>query len=111
MEILGLPGFETDCSENISNSLSLACGRKRSVCAPSHSTEGDKRIQRRCDPGYCGIQSCRENKRLNRAICSCLSERDASERTQSQRTQEKVDRMSGMGVGVDFRFSLVAPEC
>lgn len=83
MEIVGLPGFETDCSGNISNSLPLACDRKRSVCAPSHSTESNKCIQGRCDPNYCGIQSCRENKRLNGAICSCLSERDASEITQS----------------------------
>lgn len=76
-ENVGLPGFETDCSGNISNSLPLACDRKGSVCAPGHSTESNKCIQ--------GIQSCRENKRLNGAICSYLSERDASEITQSQR--------------------------
>lgn len=39
IEIVGLPGFEADCSGTISNSLPLACDRERSVCAPSHGTE------------------------------------------------------------------------
>ena len=66
----------------------------------------------RCGPGYCGIQSCRENKRLNGAICSYLSEREASEITQSQRAQEKdgQEAWNGQGGGGGFQVQPGSPR-